>query len=100
MLSRPKKSTILWTSLIAVGVVADSYLLREGKFEDTLTHYGRKWTGVHPATSPWRKRAGQVFWISLCAWTANHFAFGPHSEGRLHRIVVDTFAKEKVSDNA
>jgi hypothetical protein len=95
---KPKKSTVVWTGYLALGLALDGYLLREGKFEDTLTHYGRRYTGVHPAKSPARKLAGQAVIIAGCVWVANHFAFGPHENGRIHRLVVDGLAKAVIAE--
>lgn len=101
ILSKPKKSTVLWAAWIASGVALDAYLLRKSRFEETLTGNGRRYTGIHPARSTVQKRIGQAFWIGFCVWIANHFAFGPHSNGRLHRFVVDAFSKSlELTDDA
>jgi hypothetical protein len=94
----PKKSTVFWSGYVATGILADGYFLRKQMFEDTLTHNGRRAAGIHPEAHPIRRRVGQAVIIGFCIWVANHFAFGPHSDGRIHRFVVDGLAGKRQAD--
>jgi hypothetical protein len=96
----PSKSSTFWASWIIAGAVVDVYCLRKGLYKHTLTHKGRIWTGVHPEAGPRQKWAARAGWIAAAAWTVNHFAFGPHEDGRVHRFVVDFFAERPVEWDA
>lgn len=92
---RIRKSTAFWVTLLGVGTAADLYLIRKGYFEDTLTHHGRVFTGTMPGSHPVRRWIGRTMWIAGAVWIVNHFAFGPHNNGPVHRFMVNLILETK-----
>ncbi len=90
-----KKSAAFWTLLVGAGTAADLYCLRKGMYEDTLTHHGRRVTWTHAEASTRSKWIGRAVWILTAVWVVNHFAFGPHENGRVHRFVVDNLLGDR-----
>lgn len=97
---RIRKSTAFWATLLGVGTVVDLYLIRKGYFEDTLTHNGRVWTGTLPTSHPVRRWVGRGLWIAGGVWVVNHFAFGPHDNGPVHRFMVNLILEAKSDGQA
>lgn len=80
---------LFWTAWVAAGVIADVNAVRQGKFQDTLTHNSRRITFQHPTRPPVQRHAGRVLVGAAVLWTFNHIALGPHHDSKLHRFVVD-----------
>ena len=80
---------LFWSVWVTAGVVADINAVRQGKFEDTLTHNSRRITFQHPTRPQAQRHAGRVLVGLATLWTFNHIALGPHNNGRMHRFVVD-----------
>lgn len=88
---RPRRYTkawILWMAITAGGFAAlEGYALRHGEFNNTLSVHTRRVAGIYPR-KPWHPISRMVMMLGA-AWLVNHIAFGPHSDSRLHRAIID-----------
>jgi len=97
---RPRRYTwawIIWLAITASGFAAlEGYALRKGEFDNTLSVHTRRITGIHPR-KPWHL-IGRAAVALGSLWVANHVAFGPHSNSRLHRIMIDRMVSKSIGD--
>lgn len=84
---------IVWMAITAGGFAAlEGYALRHGEFDNTLTHHTRRALGIYPR-KPWHG-IGRAFLVFGALWLVNHMAFGPHSNSRIHRLLVDSIVRK------
>lgn len=92
---RPRRYTWCWIAWLAVtvgiGAALEGYALRRGEFENTLSVHTRRVAGIYPR-KPWHP-VGRAAILLTALWVVNHIVFGPHSDSRLHRAIIDRMVR-------